>query len=144
MSAKMSDEQLNMVRQWASEGVDLNGIQKKLQSECGVHMTYMEVRFLLLDHHIDIATEAPEKKEAEPEAPAPEAAPAVDKVQVSLDDLQLPGALLSGKAVFPGGASGAWMIDQFGRFGWSELNGQPSPDEMSDFQKELSALLSRG
>ena len=58
-------EQLEAVRQWAGEGVDLNGIQKRLAAECGVHMTYMDVRFLLLDHGIEIATAsapAPEKK----------------------------------------------------------------------------------
>ena len=42
-------EQLDMVRAWAAAGVDLNGIQKSLAAECGVHMTYMDVRFLLLD-----------------------------------------------------------------------------------------------
>lgn len=144
MSAKLTDAQLEQVRHWAAEGVDLNGIQKKLQAECGVHLTYMEVRFLLLDHGIEIAVE---KKEAPaPEAvgsePAPEG-PAGNKVQVSLDDLQLPGTLLSGKASFPGGAQGAWQIDQLGRFGWSELSGTPSPEEMRDFQQELTTLLGR-
>ena len=51
-------EQLEMVRQWAAEGVDLNGIQKSLAGEFGVHMTYMDVRFLLLDYGIEIATVA--------------------------------------------------------------------------------------
>ena len=66
-------EQLDKVRQWAAEGVNLNGIQKRLASECGVQMTYMDVRFLLLDHEIEIATVAaapkPEEKveEAKPE-----------------------------------------------------------------------------
>ena len=74
MSTKVSNEQLEMVRQWASYGVDLNGIQKKLAAECGVHMTYMEVRFLLLDHNIEIAR--PQEKPAPEPAPAPAAAPA--------------------------------------------------------------------
>ena len=58
-----------MVRQWAATGVDLNGIQKNLAAECGVHMTYMDVRFLLLDHGIEIAVPsaapAPEPKAAD-------------------------------------------------------------------------------
>ena len=145
MSAKINDEQLEKVRQWAAEGIDLNGIQKNLQAECGVHLTYMDVRFLLLDHNIVIATEpAEEPKEAEPETPESTEETPSNTVKVTLDDLQLPGALISGKATFPGGAHGAWMIDQMGRFGWSELNGQPTPDEMGDFERELTALLSRG
>lgn len=150
MSAKISDEQLDLVRNWAAQGIDLNGIQKKLQSECDLHLTYMEVRFLLLDHGIEIATEAapaPASPAAAPEEAASEAQDAAatpGKVQVTLDDLQLPGTLLSGKVVFPGGTKGSWQIDQLGRFGWSELTGQPSPEEMHNFQQELTALLSRG
>lgn len=144
MSTNITDDILSKVRQWAAEGTDLNSIQKKLQSECGLHLTYMEVRFLLLDHGIEIATEA---KPAAEENPAPAEAPAAEApasgVQVSLDELQLPGTLLSGKASFPGGASGSWQIDQLGRFGWSELSGQPSPDEMRDFQQALTGLLGR-
>lgn len=141
-----------MVRRWASEGIDLNGIQKRLQSECGLHLTYMDVRFLLLDHNIEIATEppaAPEAPEAQAEEPAPReaeepAAEGAGKVHVTLDDLQLPGTLCSGKAEFPGGARGAWIVDQMGRFGWTELSGQPSPAEMGEFERELMALISRG
>ena len=57
-----------MVRLWASQGIDLNGIQKNLVAECGVHLTYMEVRFLLLDHGIEIARQ----QEAPKPAPAPQ------------------------------------------------------------------------
>ena len=147
MSANISADVLNMVRQWAAAGTDLNGIQKNLQTACGIHMTYMDVRFLLLDHGIEIATEPeapaeqPETTEAAAEAPAPEAP---GRPKVTLDDIQLPGTLISGKVEFPGGVRGGWMIDQMGRFGWSELSGQPSPDEMRDFERELTALISRG
>lgn len=143
MSAKISNEALDMVRQWAAAGVDLNGIQKNLQTECGLHMTYMEVRFLLLDHGIEIATE-PEADEPEATTEEASALPAEDvtgRPIVTLDDLQLPGALISGKVEFPGGVKGAWMIDQTGRFGWRELTGSPSPVEMQDFQEELTKLL---
>ena len=152
MSTKISEEQLECLRSWAAQGVDLNGIQKKLREECGIHLTYMEVRFLLLDHGIEIATEP----DPAADTPKQDATPAPDepikaeggendgKVRVSIDDLQLPGTLISGKADFPGGASGSWQIDQLGRFGWSQLTGRPSPQEMQDFQQELTAILSRG
>lgn len=144
-----------MVRQWASEGVDLNGIQKKLAAECGVHMTYMDVRFLLLDHGIEIAspTAAPEPpvQDTEPEqgaAPAEmgaePAAAGTGKPVVTLDELKLPGALISGKVSFPSGTHGAWQIDQFGRFAWNDLQGQPTPEDLQAFQMELQMILSRG
>lgn len=146
MSSKVTAEQLEMVRVWASEGTDLNGIQKKLVAECGVHLTYMDVRFLLLDNGIEIATVSVPKKEksapAEPAStPAESAAPA--KLKVTLDDLQLPGALISGKVEFPSGTRGAWMIDQMGRFAWNDLSGTPTPEELQAFQTELTQLLSR-
>lgn len=154
MTSKLTDEQVAQVRAWAAEGVDLNGIQKRLATECGVHMTYMDVRFLLLDYGIEIAT-APEATPAPaPEAAAPAAeapgsaaqpdaatAPAGGKVSVTLDELQLPGTLISGKVSFPSGGSGSWFIDQAGRLGWSDLSGKPTQYEMQDFQTQLMQML---
>ena len=140
-------EQLEMVRQWASLGVDLNGIQKNLAAECGVHMTYMDVRFLLLDHGIEIATAAVPVEEKKPEpAPEPESAPqpaADGQLVVTLDELTLPGTLISGKVTFASGTRGGWQIDQLGRFAWNALEGQPTPEELQAFQMELTKLLSR-
>ena len=152
MSSKVTAEQLEMVREWAANGVDLNGIQKNLVAEYGVHLTYMDVRFLLLDHGIEISTapqQTPAPKPAEPaaapEAPAPAPVDAVPgKPKVTLDDLQLPGALISGKVEFPSGTRGAWMIDQMGRFAWNDLSGTPTQEELQAFQFELTQLLSRG
>ena len=150
-------EQLELVRLWASEGVDLNGIQKRLASDCGVHLTYMDVRFLLLDHNIEIATAAPVAQAAKPEpaasepvvekSPAAEEMPAggqMGKPVVTLDELTLPGTLISGKVQFSSGTKGAWQIDQLGRFAWSELSGQPTPEELQAFQFELTQILRRG
>ena len=144
----MTAEQLEMVRQWASLGVDLNGIQKNLAAECGVHMTYMDVRFLLLDHGIEIATAAAPVEEKKPEpAPEPETTPqpaADGKLVVTLDELTLPGTLISGKVTFASGTRGGWQIDQLGRFAWNALEGQPTPEELQAFQMELTQILSRG
>ena len=148
-------EQLEMVRAWAAAGVDLNGIQKNLAAECGVHMTYMDVRFLLLDHGIEIAvpSAAPAPAPAEPaskpaaepveEEPAPVAGQ-VGRPVVTLDELMLPGTLISGKVQFSSGTKGGWQIDQMGRFAWNSLDGQPTPEELQAFQFELTQILSRG
>ena len=147
MSMTVTAEQLEMVRQWASLGVDLNGIQKNLAAECGVHMTYMDLRFLLLDHGIEIATAAAPVEEKKPEpAPEPETTPqpaADGKLVVTLDELTLPGTLISGKVAFASGTRGGWQIDQLGRFAWNALEGQPTPEELQAFQMELTKLLSR-
>ena len=63
------------------------------------------------------------------------------KVSVTLDELQLPGTLISGKVSFPSGGSGSWFIDQAGRLGWSDLSGKPTQYEMQDFQTQLMQML---
>ena len=143
--SKVTAEQLEMVRRWAAEGVDLNGIQKRLSADCGVHMTYMDVRFLLLDHGIEIATTVapvPEKKAEEASAASAPAAPEEQapaagqggKLVVTLDELTLPGTLISGKVQFASGTRGGCQIDQLGRFAWNDLQGQPTPEELQAFQ----------
>ena len=152
--SQITAEHLELVRQWAGAGVDLNGIQKRLASECGQHMTYMDVRFLLLDYGIEIAEAAAPApaKEDEPAGAAAqesESAPGATLAQggqlvVTVDELTLPGTLISGKVQFVSGTAGAWQIDQMGRFAWSDLSGQPTPEELQAFQVELTRILRRG
>ena len=155
MSSKVNAEQLEMVRQWAAQGIDLNGIQKNLVAECGVHLTYMEVRFLLLDHGIEIAQpqEAPAPAPAPQPEPAPEPAPAPAadpmtgavpvKPTMSLDDIQIPGTILSGKCEFPSGTKVAWQIDQMGQLNCTQLSGTMTPEEQNAFVFELRQILSK-
>ena len=156
MSSKVSAEQLESVRLWASQGIDLNGIQKKLASECGVHMTYMDVRFLLLDHGIEIAQPAAEPTPEPPAqpapaaeapaaapAPAPAGTPAAVKPTMSLDELQIPGTILSGKCEFPSGTKVSWQIDQMGQLACEQLSGTMTPDEQQAFVFELRQILSK-
>ncbi|MBQ9095189.1 MAG: hypothetical protein IJY53_02500 [Akkermansia sp.] len=155
MSSKINTEQLEMVRLWASQGIDLNGIQKNLVAECGVHLTYMEVRFLLLDHGIEIArpqeapkpAPAPQPQAEQPAAPAPAADPmtgaAPVKPTMSLDDIQIPGTILSGKCEFPSGTKVAWQIDQMGQLNCSQLSGTMTQEEQQTFVFELRQILSK-
>lgn len=144
-----------MVRLWASQGIDLNGIQKNLVAECGVHLTYMEVRFLLLDHGIEIArpqeapkpAPTPQPQAEQPAAPAPAADPmtgaAPVKPTMSLDDIQIPGTILSGKCEFPSGTKVAWQIDQMGQLNCSQLSGTMTQEEQQAFVFELRQILSK-
>ena len=155
MSTKLTDDQLEQVRLWASQGIDLNGIQKNLVAHCGVHLTYMEVRFLLLDHGIEIAQAAPEPTPAPQAAPSPQAqqqpTPAADSAAeprpvvptMTLDDIQIPGTLLSGKCEFPSGTKVAWQIDQMGQLACSKVCGDMTPEEQQAFVFELRQILSK-
>lgn len=139
MSAKLTDTQMQTLRQWAEQGKDLNAIQKALAEEMDVHMTYMDTRFLLLDNGIELQS-APEPVRKDEPVPQVPDAPA-GQLKVTVDELQQPGVFLSGKVNFPSGATGSWLFDAAGRLSWEPGIGEPTPAEMADFQKELSRIL---
>ncbi len=149
----ITPEAIESIRAWAAQGIDLNGIQKNLTDQ-GFSIRFMDLRFLLLDHGIEIAEIAaptpPVEQETttQPEAPATPAAAAPSTtaalVKVSLDELQIPGTMLSGKALFTSGIRGAWSFDSTGAFSWNDLSDRPTETELQAFQHELNLILSQG
>lgn len=70
-------------------------------------------------------------------------------VKVSVDNVTLiPGALASGTVTFGDGVTGKWVVDQYGRPGFTEISKpgyRPSPPDAQAFMQELSmALQKRG
>jgi hypothetical protein len=84
-------------------------------------------------------------------APEPAPAPAADpmtgaapvKPTMSLDDIQIPGTILSGKCEFPSGTKVAWQIDQMGQLNCTQLSGTMTPEEQNAFVFELRQILSK-
>ncbi len=65
---------------------------------------------------------------------------AVDKVTIH------PGALASGTVTFSDGVTGKWIVDNYGRPGFTEVSQpgyRPSPADAQAFMQELSAQLQR-
>lgn len=56
---ELNDIQKQTVAEWVAEGVNLSDIQKKIKAEFDITMTYMDVRFLV----IDIGAEVKDKPE---------------------------------------------------------------------------------
>lgn len=141
---QLSPEQVRSIRDWAEEGLDLNAIQKKLHEEFGIKPTFMDTRFLLQDLDIQI-------KQPEP-SPEPEqtvgvagamAAPAslLGNIQVTVDEVTPPHALMAGKVLFKSGAQGVWDIDRTGRINWDATLGEPTPEDLREFETELQAVI---
>jgi hypothetical protein len=70
-------------------------------------------------------------------------------VTVSVDNVTLiPGALASGTVTFSDGVTGKWIVDQYGRPGFTEVSKpgyRPAPEDAQAFMQELSmALQKRG
>lgn len=75
--------------------------------------------------------------------------PAGGSVSVSVDKVTLiPGAVASGTVTFSDGVTGKWIIDQYGRPGFTEISQpgyRPKPEDAQAFMQELSrALQQRG
>jgi hypothetical protein len=75
--------------------------------------------------------------------------PAGGNVSLAVDKVTLiPGAVASGTVTFSDGVTGKWIIDQYGRPGFTEVSQpgyRPSPEDGQAFMKELSrALQQRG
>lgn len=154
---ELTDAQKEAVAQWVREGLGLADIQRKLSEEFRLTMTYMDVRFLVLDLGLEVhdlisrkggAVKIGEERtlESEPEPTEwDEEAPSGAAVRVEVDRVMKPGAMISGTVVFSDGVSAAWALDQFGRLaieagrpGYS-----PSSQDIQVFQSELRQTLAR-
>lgn len=141
---QLSPEQIQSIRDWAEEGLDLNAIQKKLHEELGLKPTFMDTRFLLqdLDIHIKQPEPAPQPDpSAAHAAPADAPAPLLGKTQVSVDEVTPPHALIAGKVLFKSGARGVWDIDRTGRINWDATLGEPTADDLREFETELQSVI---
>lgn len=96
------------------------------------------------------ATELPpEDAELADDAPLDELPPGGGNVTVDVDTVTLiPGALASGSVTFSDGVTAKWIVDQYGRPGFTEVSQpgyRPTPADGQAFMQELSqALQSKG
>lgn len=140
----ITPEQVELLRQWAEEGLDLNQMQKRINQELDISITYMDARFLLMDLNIQLTQ--PRKEEEPAEAPASQPAgeiPAsrVGSTIVTIDEITPPHALLNGKVTFQSGCTGTWSIDKMGRIDWAPISGEPTNEDLQSFQTELQKVL---
>lgn len=157
--------QKQKVSAWIAEGLKLSEIQKRLNSEFGLNVTYMEVRFLVDDLKLVPKDPIPPKVEKPLPTPAvaaenpPAASPPMSgaggpalpppagtgKASVSVDTVARPGALVSGSVLFGDGQTAAWYLDQMGRLGIApkQPGYKPSAADLEVFQQSLEAELSK-
>lgn len=143
----LDESQRKKLAAWIEEGLKLSDIQKRLETECGVRMTYLDLRVVVAELKLKPKDPTPPPKAAAtPDSPlnlAPEAAPG--KVSVSVDQLARPGAMVSGKVTFSDGKTAEWILDQTGRLGIvpSEKGYKPPPTDLQEFQSALQTELQK-
>jgi len=162
----LDDAQKKTVAAWIAEGLQLPEIQKRLNSEFGITLTYMELRLLVDDLNLlpkDPPPRAPKRLvaantpqpsrggspaagDASEEAPAADNPPAgAGKVAVSVDLVAQPGSMVSGSVAFSDGQTAAWYLDQLGRLGIApkQQGYKPTPADLQAFQQALERELSK-
>src|SRR5438105_748535 len=135
----LDEAQRKKVAEWIAQGLKLSDIQTRLASELGVTMTYMDVRLLVDDLKLtpkDVERPKPAQSAltsagaptpagptggrapagagppaaagSKPAAPSPGGA---GGVSVTVDEIAIPGTLVSGKVTFSDGNTAAWHMD---------------------------------
>ena len=142
----LTDDQKNTVRQWAAAGDSLSEIHRKISDELGITMTYFDARLLVSE--LEVSLNKPEEEEVDQDSeetsdgmPTEEAVPG--GVDVTLDSVTQPQAMVSGKVTFSDGGRASWSVDQMGRLGLDPETEsyQPSEDDVMAFQTQLQQLL---
>ncbi len=157
----LDESQKKTVSAWITDGLKLADIQKRMGTELGVNLTYMEVRMLVDD--LKLMPKDPVPPKVEKPVPPPEAPSAEEKptgaddpnvpaplagsgsVSLTVDSLARPGTLISGNVQFSDGQSAAWYMDQMGRLGLApkQQGYKPSPADLQSFQQGLEVELSK-
>jgi hypothetical protein len=143
---QLDDTQRQQVADWINEGLKLAEIQKRLETELGLRMTYLEVRLLVDDLKLKPKDPPPPTKPApKPEDALSPPPPAPGKVNVTVDQLARPGALVSGKVKFSDGKTAEWVLDQAGRLGLvpAEKGYKPPAADVQEFQMALQQELQK-
>ncbi len=141
-----------------AEQVSLSDIQAEVNEKFSQKMTYMDIRILASSLDIDWQARAKAKEEEkaaaeaaeEAETPAEEAVPAEEapaggQTVVEVSKLMRPGTALSGTVKFASGSTADWYIDQTGRLGLENLQGdKPTQEDIQQFQIELEKAVYGG
>jgi len=159
----LNEEQKQKVSAWVADGAKLADIQNRLAEECGVRLTYMDVRLLVDDLKLtpkDPVVESPKPVEAPApadsasesgpvgESPAellPDPPAGSGKVSLTADTIARPGTVVSGTVTFSDGKTATWYLDQTGRLGVVpvEEGYRPPSADVQEFQLLLDQQLQR-
>ena len=143
----LDDSQRKQVAAWIAEGLKIGDIQKRMETQWALRLTYLEVRLLVDDLKLipkDPPAPPPPHQAA---AKAAELAPPSDlppsRVRLTVDQITRAGAMISGKVKFSDGKSADWYLDQMGRLGLApaEKGYKPSAADLQDFQAALQTEL---
>ena len=145
----LDETQRKQVAAWIAEGLKIGDLQKRMEAQWGLRLTYLEVRLLVDDLKLTPKDPPAPPPPHQTAAKAGESLPPPDlpagNVRLTLDQITRAGAMISGKVKFSDGKSADWYLDQMGRLGLApaEKGYKPSAADLQDFQAALQSELER-
>ncbi len=158
MDVRFLVDDLNLALKDATPKVDASDVTKAASSRVNEAGPKSEKKGLLdrAKEKLGLQKESPDAVEEEAyadEAYEDEPLPGGDQVggagsvTVTVDKVTLiPSALASGTVTFSDGVTGKWIVDNYGRPGFTEVSKpgyRPSPSDAQAFMQELSAALQK-
>ncbi len=141
-----ANERDQLIARLLSEGNSLSEVQKLLETEHDLRITYMELRLIAaglevnwekLDADKVRKQKVPADDLLQPETPTSPA------TIVNVSKVVRPGAVFSGDATFKSGAKAEWWVDTTGRLGLNpaQSSEKPTEEDLEEFQLELQEQL---
>jgi len=121
----------------APKAAEKKGLLEKAKEKLGLSKTELEDSEASDD---EVPAEADDQDDGLPPGGAGTVSLDVDKVTL------LPGAVASGTVTFSDGVTGKWIVDNYGRPGFTEISKpgyRPSAADAQAFMQELSATLQK-
>lgn len=139
-----TDEQIRQVQQWVDEIQSVSELQTKINTHFNTHLTYLEVRFLLDDLHLELKKKETNNEESPTKVDQTAAIPVNEGVQVQVDPVTRPGMIFNGSVCFSDGQTASWGLDQMGRISLKpeQVGYKPSQADIAQFQELLQQQLS--
>ena len=143
-----------IIKNELNSGTSLSNIQRLLDEEYDVNMTYLDLRMIASE--LNVNWEKQEAKKPVTPSMADETISAEESTekqqqpstgtQVTVDKVTRPDALMSGTVKFKSGASGKWFVDHAQQLGLAPDSGssKPTQEDIIEFQKELQQAVSGG
>lgn len=127
-----------------NDGVKLSDIQVILKEKHEITMTFLDLRLLAAElENVDWGQHDPEQEDAEEESEqTPEPGDGTTTIEVS--KLVRPGSVANGSVKFASGATADWLLTQMGQLSLDNNVGEPTPDDLQEFQIKLQEELSQG
>jgi hypothetical protein len=151
----ITESQKSTIADWVKRGETIAIIQRRLREEMELSLTYMDVRFLVDDLNLvysepeescEIEEESVVNEEPIQENDSIEEPELVSSVEVNVDPVTPPGALVCGTVNFSDGKQMAWQLSAAGQLGLvpgDDPDYRPNPEDLQEFQSKLQQVLQK-